>query len=245
MSFDFRGWVRQPSTILGFGTIGGLIASAFASYEGGAVSGIVAAGALVFALVHLAMPDNSQAAADAQKLAIDLMKGVATHSFETTIPQMFRDGMRFVTDMNPKGAADGSAPVATAQFTVGQAVDAAGAPVVMVQSTSAVAAAAGPLTTAAVLLCLTGAAFGLAACGTPAQQQAACQTDAGVQPLGAALLTTLVPASDGVVSLDTLLVHPAVVKYCAGLGGTPAAVPASAAPPSIVPAVPVTPAAAN
>lgn len=106
---------------------------------------------------------------------------------------------------------------------------------------------AGPLTTAAILLCL--GAVGLVACGTPAQQQAACQTDTALVPIADGTLSTLVPASAGIVSLDTLLVHPAVVNYCKSLGGTPAAAAvAAASAPIVSPAPPpaaATPAAAN
>jgi hypothetical protein len=227
MRFDFHGWVRQPSTILGFGTVAGLIASAVESYEGGTVSGIVAAGGVVFALVHMALPDNSQAAADAQALAIDIVKGVANHTLEVQIPQILRDGMKFITDAAPKPASE-PAPTDPANVVV----------------------LSGALAKAAlVAFLLGGALFGLVACGTSAQQQAACQTDAAIVPIADGTLSTLVPASAGVVSLDTLLVHPAVVNYCKSLGGTPVATTATAASTPIVaapsPPAATTPAAAN
>lgn len=220
MRFDIRGWARQPSTILGFGTVAGLFASALASYEGGTVSGIVAAGGLAFALVHMLLPDNSQAAADAQALAIDVVKGVVNHTLEVQIPQILRDGMKFITDAAPKPAPVPAPTDPASVVTLAKA--------------------------AVVAIVFGGALFGLAACGTPAQQQVACQTDAALVPIADGTLSTLVPASAGIVSLDTLLVHPAVVNYCKTLGGTPVAASAAAGSTLIVPTLaPATPAAAN
>lgn len=66
----------------------------------------------------------------------------------------------------------------------------------------------------------------LAACANPTPQQlhtmqVACAVDGAVQPIAAATLAVAVPASAPAVSADTLLAHPAVVAYCANLGGTP------------------------
>jgi hypothetical protein len=222
MNFDFRGWARQPSTILGFGTVGGLIAAAAASYAGGTVSGIVAAGGLAFALVHMAMPDNTQAAADAQALAIDMIKGVASHTMEVQLPQIMRDGLRFITDMAPKPpvpilGTDGK-PIADPTINTGTLAKAA-----------------------VIVACLLGGTFALSACSVQ-QLQLACQTDAATVPIADATLATLVPAASAGIAIDTALVHPAVVKYCASLGAVPVAAPtggtSSLVTPSTTPLVP-------
>jgi hypothetical protein len=222
MDVDFRGWVRQPSTILGIGTILGLIASALAAYEGGSVSAIIAFGGVVFGVVHLVLPDNSQAAADAQALAMEVVKDTANHALTTALPQILRDALRFLTDLKPaKPAPD----PAVAQLGTG---------------TGAIASTLGAL--------LLMVALGLSACSmTPAQkaqmqtdiqtvEQAACLVDGVVQPIAAPVLATLVPQASIAVSIDNALVHPNVVKFCANLGGTPVAETATAAP--VVPATP-------
>lgn len=83
----------------------------------------------------------------------------------------------------------------------------------------------------------------LAAC-SPQQQQVACQVDGVMQPIAAATLASLVPASTPVVAVDTGLIHPAVVNYCASIGGTAVAT-AAATPTSTAAAPATTPAAAS
>jgi len=84
----------------------------------------------------------------------------------------------------------------------------------------------------------------LSACGSisPAQQAqvtqalaVACNVDGAVVPVAQPVVATLGPSGASVASVDSLLVHPAVVAACQRLGGTPAGVtPASvpAAPPA-------------
>lgn len=63
----------------------------------------------------------------------------------------------------------------------------------------------------------------LAAC-TTAQRQLACKIDSTLHPVAADVAELLVPGAttSTIVSTDQLLVHPAVVAYCASLNGTPA-----------------------
>ena len=65
----------------------------------------------------------------------------------------------------------------------------------------------------------------LAACGTGAPFKAntavACAVDGVLQPIGAATLTALVPETAHGVSIDTLIVHPAIVKLCTDMNGVP------------------------
>lgn len=62
----------------------------------------------------------------------------------------------------------------------------------------------------------------LAACSDH-QVQVACAVDGVVQPIAAGTMAVAVPASAPAVSVDSLLVHPAIVAYCAKLGGAPIA----------------------
>lgn len=61
------------------------------------------------------------------------------------------------------------------------------------------------------------------------QQQLACDLDGKIQPIAADVVTTLVPQTTAGVAIDNAVVHPAIAKYCASLGGT--AVSASVAKP--------------
>jgi hypothetical protein len=79
----------------------------------------------------------------------------------------------------------------------------------------------------------------LSACSNlPPDQQAkitqalvvACDVDGAVVPLAQPVVATLGPAGATVASVDSLLVHPAVVAACQRLGGTPAGVAPVATP---------------
>ena len=113
MAFDFQGWLRQPSTITGIAGFATAIITGVAHYFAGDATLDVVVGSVTFSAVHLVINDNSQAAADAQALAIDLTKGVANHTLETTIPQILRDGIKLVGDIRspaspPPGTVSGS-----------------------------------------------------------------------------------------------------------------------------------------
>lgn len=70
---------------------------------------------------------------------------------------------------------------------------------------------------------------------------AACKIDGVAQPIAVSIVPTLVPQSTPIVSIDTALVHPAVVKACDAIGGTPVGVTTEAVPAVTAPAVaPVT-----
>ena len=78
------------------------------------------------------------------------------------------------------------------------------------------------------LFCLTAL---LCACGnlSPAQQaqitqalMVACNVDGAVVPIAQPVVAALGPGGATAVSLDNLLLHPAVVQACAALNGTPA-----------------------
>ena len=78
---------------------------------------------------------------------------------------------------------------------------------------------------------------------TPAQQQAltvACNVDGAIVPAAQPVVATMGTGGAMAESIDSLLVHPAVVAACASLKGTPASVtvtaPAATAPPPATPA---------
>jgi hypothetical protein len=99
---------------------------------------------------------------------------------------------------------------------------------------------------AAIGVCGLPLVAGLSTCGNlSSAQQAqvtqalavACNVDGAVVPVAQPVVATLGPNGATVASMDSLLVHPAVVAACQRLGGTPAGVtPASA--PVAVPVVP-------
>ena len=87
----------------------------------------------------------------------------------------------------------------------------------------------------------------LSACGnmSPAQQAqvtqalaVACNVDGAVVPVAQPVVATLGPSGASVASVDSLLVHPAVVAACQRLGGTPAGVTPASAPVSVPTASP-------
>lgn len=83
--------------------------------------------------------------------------------------------------------------------------------------------------------------FGCTSSGdlTPQAQKfftAACKSDQGVQPIAASVLSQLLPQSTPAVALENAFIHPAVVKYCEGLGQTAVAVPVTVAPAALAPA---------
>ena len=84
-----------------------------------------------------------------------------------------------------------------------------------------------------------GAACLLTGCAlSPAQKTAAlqvgCSVDGAVQPLAAPVAASLGAAGTSVATVDTLLVHPAVVAACAQLRGTPAVVAIPTPAPAMV-----------
>lgn len=88
---------------------------------------------------------------------------------------------------------------------------------------------------------------------TPQARQiigAACKVDGVAQPIAVSVVPTLVPQATPIASIDNALVHPAVVKACDAIGGTPVAVTMAPAPvpavtaPAVAPAVVTPPATA-
>ena len=109
-----------------------------------------------------------------------------------------------------------------------------------------------PPPTGLVLLALSGLTLVACANLTPVQKQElkvlGCRFDSVFQPMAVGTLSALVPGGTILTDIDTLVLHPDVVKYCANQGGNadtatplpPGPVPASALLPP--PVLPVTPA---
>ena len=74
-------------------------------------------------------------------------------------------------------------------------------------------------------------------------KEVACAIDGVIQPIAAATLATLVPGGQLAVDLDTGLIHPAIVAWCAQNGGTATTTTVAPAPAS--PAVTVAPTTAS
>lgn len=225
--FNLRGWLRQPTTILGLGTFGGAICAALAQYFTGSETADMVVGVVIFGAVHLAMPDNSAVASDAQTLAVDFTRSAVKHTID--MQTIMKDASKVMVDLS-----EPTKPPAALTATTG--------PVATVLGT-------------AMLFCLFGlAACNMTPAQQADLQQkitqgaqVGCVIDGVAQPIAAPVLAGLVPSSAGAVGVDTLLVHPAVVNFCKSLGGTATTVstsaPATSAlttlPPSVTP--PVTP----
>jgi hypothetical protein len=69
MSFDFKAWAQQPSTILGFSSMVGTLTAALA----GQITWAAAAGVLAGGLVAMILPENKQAQQSASNLAKDVV----------------------------------------------------------------------------------------------------------------------------------------------------------------------------
>ena len=227
MTFDFRGWVRQPSTITGIGAAVADITVLIPGYLNGTTPLWAAVGAAVYAAVHLILPDNTQAAADAETLAIDLIKGVATKTMNVAIPNILSDLTRLVADIVPPR------PVTVTPVAVFEPAAGPGAiPVAMIDGL-------GPMVPVIRAQASTAAGIGLAlvltlsACGMPPVQPAqiqagiqtgetlACLIDGVAHPIAGPALAALLPQASVIIGIDAALVHPLVVDFCAGVGGTP------------------------
>ncbi len=97
------------------------------------------------------------------------------------------------------------------------------------------------LIAAGALPCLLCVISFLAACSnlSPAQQaqitqalMVACNVDGAVVPIAQPIVAAFGPGGATAVSLDNLLLHPAVIQACAALNGTPASATPAGAPTS-------------
>jgi hypothetical protein len=90
----------------------------------------------------------------------------------------------------------------------------------------------------------------LSACGNVSTTQqaqvqqalaVACTVDGMLVPIAQPIVATLGPGGAAATSIDTLMVHPAVVAACAAISGVPASVAAAGAPVTVAPVPPSPP----
>lgn len=148
MAFDFRAWLKQPTTINGIalliagsaGTIAGMLTH---NVEIAAGAGVLAGG-----LVHVAMPDNSAAAASVSKLVTDIVRAELQHRLSASAPQLIADMMGVVNDL-PKHDAPPAPVVPVAAPVTPTATPVAAAPQSAPGPATTVSPAPAPAATAA------------------------------------------------------------------------------------------------
>lgn len=107
---NIKAIIQQPSTILGIGTLIGTIAGIVAHVLTHDTTATAGAGAIVFAIVHMVMPDNSAAPSAVEKLATDTVAAIMQQRLAAALPALFADGVAVVQAFQPPPAA---APVVT------------------------------------------------------------------------------------------------------------------------------------
>lgn len=154
-----------------------------------------------------------------------------TMSWQTAIPLLVAGAIGLLWPENTalKTAAQNAATDVEALIAAYRSGLDHGAAIVAEPKPPAPEAASGNATAALSLMAGLLLAGIVSACTAQQQTDVAigCNLDQSFQPIAADLLATLVPASSDAVSIDDLLVHPAVVAYCQSLGGTPAPAPAA------------------
>lgn len=88
--------LKQPSTILGLGTLAGTISAIVAhvlTHDTTVTAGI---GGIAFAIVHMAMPDNSAAPSAVEKLAVDTITAAMQQRLAAALPALFTDAVGVV-----------------------------------------------------------------------------------------------------------------------------------------------------
>ena len=200
-------WLRQPTTMLGFAMIVASGAMAFFGLIPVAAFGCVLAPALGL----LALDDNTAARADIQTAAIDAVTSATTNHLKDNLPRLINEAMKVASDFAAKTAT--------------------GLVLAIVCLSLAACGAMGSGTTAAEVQAKIHAQIQAAA-------PVACATDGVAQPIAADVLEALVPGATtaAAVTVDQLLVHPAIVKYCAKIGAKPAAIVSAPAAPAPTPA---------
>lgn len=195
---NFSGWLRQPSTITGIGALVGLAAATIADFLTGSATADTAVGAIVFGVMHLFVNDNSALPADTRALVADVMKAELTGTLKETLPTLIQDGFKVATDLSKPAEV---APVPIGASSVSRGLGGAGLAIALI------------------------AFITLPAC-TKEDLKTACLVDGALIPVTNAILLQTAPSTARAVAIDQTLVHPAVVKFCEGLGGVPVVTPA-------------------
>jgi hypothetical protein len=234
MISTLNSWMRQPTTMLGLAMAAASLALCALGLISPAAFGCVLGPALGLMFVD----DNTAFSGDLKALLIDAVTTETSGTLKSALPGLIRQSMAVIAD-------------AGVTLTAGNLSVAGNLP-----AAAPVAPSAASLAKVAMLL-LIGLPLGLTACGetsgtatltptsTPSKAALACAVDGALQPFAAATLEELVPGSTTslAMTVDTLLIHPAIVAYCNDIGGTPAAVAATPAsvPVAATPAPPAAP----
>lgn len=92
-------WLAQPTTITGIGTAAATISGLVAHVLTGDTTVSAAAGAAAYALVHVALPDNSAAASSVEKLVTDAVTAAAQRKLAAALPGLTQDGLAVVNSI--------------------------------------------------------------------------------------------------------------------------------------------------
>ncbi len=89
----FKEWLTQPTTITGLGAAAATISGLIAHVITGDTTAAVAAGGAAYALVAVALPDNTAAANSIEKLITDAVTAAAQHKLAAALPMLIQDGL--------------------------------------------------------------------------------------------------------------------------------------------------------
>lgn len=93
---DIQAFIKQPSTILGLGTLAGTIGGIVAHILTHDTTVTAGVGAIAFAAVHVFMPDNSAAPSAVEKLATDAITAIMQKRLAAAMPLLFADTVAVV-----------------------------------------------------------------------------------------------------------------------------------------------------
>jgi len=106
MSFNIDTWLRQPTTVLGLGTLSGVVAAAMVHYAtGGSTTLAIGTGSIAFAAVHLVVNDNSAAPNTVETLVADAVTAIVSKNLTTALPGLLKDGVAVVASLQPEAVA--------------------------------------------------------------------------------------------------------------------------------------------
>lgn len=126
MSFNIDTWLRQPTTVLGLGTLGGTVTAAMAHYAiGGNAALSLGVGSIAFAMVHLVVNDNSVAPSKVETLVTDAVTAIVSKNLAAALPGLLKDGMAVATALQPApSTVSACAPAISASVTAGVGAEA-------------------------------------------------------------------------------------------------------------------------
>lgn len=88
---NLSAWLKQPSTITGLAAFAGAAATAVAGILTHSTDLAAGIGAIAFAAVHVALPDNTTEAASVQKLVSDAVHAAVEKRLAASLPQLVSD----------------------------------------------------------------------------------------------------------------------------------------------------------